>query len=82
MQNFKELFVYYDNVLTFHCFFKIHKKRLVENIQDRTELMFDMDEIILNRTVTTGQNHSRFLRLRMWYKELLDKLAEVFHRSR
>ena len=56
MQNFKELFVYYDNVLAFYCFFKIHKKSLVENIQDRTELMLDMDEIILNRTVTTGKN--------------------------
>ena len=44
MQNFKELFVYYNNVLAFYCFFKIQKKSLVENIQDRTELMFDMDE--------------------------------------
>ena len=44
--------------------------------------MFDMDEIILNRTLKVGQKHARFLRLRMWYKELLDKLLEVFQRSR
>ena len=65
MQNFEELFVYYNNVLAFYCFFKIQKKSLVENIQDRTELMFDMDETILNRTLTIGQKHTRFLRLRM-----------------
>ena len=81
MQNFKQLFVYYDNVLAFYCFFKIHKKNFVENIQDRTELMLDMNEIILNRTPTIWKKHDRFLRLRMLYKELLDELVEVFQRS-
>ena len=41
---FKELFVCYDNVLAFYCFFKIHQKNLVKNIQQRIELMFDLDE--------------------------------------
>ena len=54
----------------------------MKNIQDRTELMFDMDEIILNRRLTIGQKHARFLRLRMWYKELLDEPIDVFQRSR
>ena len=82
MQNFKQLFVYYDNVVAFYCFFKIHKKNFVENIQDRTELILDMDEIILNKTPTIWKKHDRFLRLRMLYKEFLDELVEVFQRSR
>ena len=37
-----------------------YKKKLVVNIQDRTVLTFDMDEIILNRNLTMGQKHERY----------------------
>ena len=68
--NFKELFVYYDNVLAFYCFVKIHKKVLIQNPQDRIELWFDMDEFILDKRLTIGQKHAYFLRLRMFYKKI------------
>ena len=68
--NFKELFVYYDNVLAFYCFVKIHKKVLIQNPQDRIELWFDMDEFILDKRLTIGQKHAQFLRLRMFYKKI------------
>ena len=68
--NSKELFVYYDNVLAFYCFVKIHKKVLIQNPQDRIELWFDMDEFILDKRLTIGQKHAHFLRLRMFYKKI------------
>ena len=52
MLDFKELFVYYDNVLPFYWLFNINN--LVENNQQRIELMFDMDKIILNMNLTMG----------------------------
>ena len=47
--NFKELFVYYDHVLAFYNFVKIHNKVLIQNPQDTIELLFDMDEINLDK---------------------------------
>ena len=52
MLDFKELFVYYDNVLAFYWLFDINN--LVENNQQRIELMFDMDKIILNMNLGMG----------------------------
>ena len=78
--NFKEVFVNYQNVLAFYCFFKMHKKNLVENNQQRIELMFDLDKIFLNRSLTIGQKHARFLTLIAFHKKLLDELSEIFIR--
>ena len=52
MLDFKELFVYYDNVLACYWLFDINN--LVENNQQRIELMFDMDKIILNMNLGMG----------------------------
>ena len=60
MMNFKELFVYYDNVLAFYCFLKIHKKILIHNLQDRIGVLFDMGEIILDKTLAIRQKRALF----------------------
>ena len=44
------------------------------------QLIFDLDEIIFNESLTIGQKHARFLRLWAIHKELLDKLTEIFQR--
>ena len=79
--NFKELFVYYEHVLAFYNFVKIHNKVLIQNPQDTIELLFDMDEINLDKRLTIGQKHACFLRLRRFYKNLLDDLTEIYQRS-
>ena len=81
MMNFKELFVYYDHDLAFYNFVKIHKKVLIQNPRNRIELLFDMNEINLDKTLTIGQKHACFLRLRRLYKKLLDDLIEIYQRS-
>ena len=81
MMNFKELFVYYDNLLAFYCFLKIHKKVLIQNLQDRIGVLFDMGEIILDKRLAIRQKHAHFLRLLIFYKNLLDDLVEILQRS-
>ena len=55
--NFREHFVHYDNVLAFYCFF------LNLQAEKNQQLIFDLDEIIFNGSLTIGQKHARFLRL-------------------
>ena len=79
--NFKQAFVNYQNVLDFYCFVKTYKHDLID-YQQKIELLFDLNETFLSTKSTFGQKHVRFLKLRMYHKELLDKLTEVFLRSR
>ena len=81
MMNFKELFVYYDNVLAFYCFLKIHKKVLIQNLKDRIGILFDMGEIILDKRLAIRQKQAHFLRLLIFCKNLLDDLVEILQRS-
>ena len=43
--NFKEFFVHYENVLDFHVSLKKISKQIITKDQERTELMFDLDEV-------------------------------------
>ena len=81
MMNSKVLFVYYDNVLAFYFFVKIHKKVLIQNPQDRIELWFDMDKFILDKRLTIVQKHAHFLNFECSIKKLLDDFVEIYQRS-
>ena len=43
--NSKEFFVHYENVLDFHVSLKKISKQIITKDQERTELMFDLDEV-------------------------------------
>ena len=71
-KNFKEVFVRYENILAFYSFLKPYNKHLIENDQQRIELMFDLDEIFFNTNLTI------VLKLRAFNKELLDELLDFY----
>ena len=40
--------------------------------------MFDLNEIFLNKRLTTGKKHCEFLKLRTFPKKLLDDLLDFY----
>ena len=60
MKNFKEEFVNYQN-------------DLIQNNQQRIELLFELNEFFLTTKLTFGQKQTWFLKLRVFHKELLDE---------
>ena len=42
--NFKQAFVNYQNVSDFYCFVKTYKYDLIEDYQQKIELLFDINE--------------------------------------
>ena len=66
------MFVRYENILAFYSFLKPYNKHLIENDQQRIDLMFDLDEIFFNTNLTI------VLKLRAFNKELLDELLDFY----
>lgn len=71
----KEVFVYYDNVLTF---FFVSLQSIKKSAQEYSAKNWTYVRFRLN--LTNSQKHARFLKLRMFVKELLDELVEIFQR--
>ena len=88
MDSFSQRFQSFEQILEFYLCFKkvdychalVHLNRYIMfgSYSKKTELLYDLDQIIKDNELTEEQKVTKFLRLRLFHESILKRLVVIF----